>query len=218
MAKGQLHSTGTICKAEIRCPIEAEGGQHFDSVEQLIDHTAAETGAEAAEIRSVIASGVGPAEAVSMAKEGFLGRSMPQSLSREPKTPAPLKPSQVKELDQFDPAVHSVFSNATARKEPSIAAKALKREVANGEWMEELSERHREEVAAGEERPLYGDSETKMIQSRARQAAMAREMHWLAENDPSYKAKLPAGVSALLRTVQGNSHSGVPIGLVKKAA
>lgn len=85
MAKGQLHSTGTVCKAEISCPLEGDKGQHFDTVDQLIEHTAAETGVETSELREIVSTGVGLAEAVSMARDGILGGATPDSSSRESK-------------------------------------------------------------------------------------------------------------------------------------
>ena len=91
MAKGQLHSTGTVCKAEKSCPLEGEGGQHFDTVDQLIEHTASTTDADVAELREVISTGVGLAEAVSMARDGVLGSSTPDSASRAPKVPATIE-------------------------------------------------------------------------------------------------------------------------------
>lgn len=83
MAKGQLHSTGTVCKAEKSCPLEGDGGQHFDTVDQLIEHTATETGAETSELREIVSTGVGLAEAVSMARDGVLGGATPSSVSRD---------------------------------------------------------------------------------------------------------------------------------------
>jgi len=219
MAKGQLHSTGTICKAEIRCPIEDEGGQHFNSVDELVEHTATQTGADVSELRGVLATGVSPAEAVSMAGEGVLGTGTPQSVSREP-----LKPSQVKELEQFDPAVHSVFSNASARTDPNVAARALKKEVANGEWMGALSDEHADLVNSNadpdyieEDRAKIGEYRDRQKASEARQAAMAKEMLWLADSAPGYKARLPKGAHGLLQSVQGYDHSGISIGTVRKA-
>lgn len=91
MAKGQLHSTGTVCKAERNCPLEGDGGQHFDTVDQLIEHTASETSADVAELREVIGTGVGPAEAVSMARDGVLGSATPASASKAPKRPATIE-------------------------------------------------------------------------------------------------------------------------------
>jgi len=322
MAKGQLHSTGTICRAEIRCPIEDEGGKHFNSVDELVENTASETGTDVAELKSVLATGVSPAEAVSMAKDGVLGGSTPDSVSRQPKVPAtitidlssassnslserflsnlseslpvssvkddgtgrytitvdaesdpndysvlmaastaaenaasemgydeeemedfsnnlsisanldpvpkksvdPLKPAQVKELDQFDPAVHSVFSNAAARTNPAVAARALKKEVANGEWMGALSDEHADLVSSNadpdyieEDRAKIGEYKGKQKASEARQAAMAKEMLWVADNDPSYKKQLPVGVYKLLYTVEDYKHAGTPIGTVRKA-
>lgn len=91
MAKGQLHSTGTVCKAEVKCPLEGDGESHFDTVDQLIDHTASETGASVDEIRDIVGSGVKLAEAVSMAREGLIGSSVPSSQSSAPKVPATIE-------------------------------------------------------------------------------------------------------------------------------
>ena len=91
MAKGQLHSTGTVCKAEKTCPLEGDGGQHFDTVDQLIEHTASKTSADVAELREVIGTGVGLAEAVSMARDGVLGGATPDSASKAPKRPATIE-------------------------------------------------------------------------------------------------------------------------------
>jgi len=81
MAFGQLHSTGTRCAAQISCPLEGEGG-HFDSVNELAVHTAQTTGAPLEEIQDVLDSGVSAKEAVSMAKDGYLGRSLVASTSK----------------------------------------------------------------------------------------------------------------------------------------
>ncbi len=91
MAKGQLHSTGTVCKAELKCPLEGDGESHFDTVDQLIDHTASTTGADVKEIRDIIGSGVKLGEAVSMARDGLLGGSVPSSESATPKVPATIE-------------------------------------------------------------------------------------------------------------------------------
>lgn len=211
MAKGQLHSTGTICKAELRCPIEADGGQHFDSVDELVDHTARTTGTDATELRDVISSGVKPSEAVAMASSGVLGGAAGESVTRA----APKKPAEVKELSDFDPSVHSVFSNAAARKDPAVAAKALKRELAHGDWMAELAERHEDAVSEGTE-DLFPGAGLSVKESEARQGAMAREMKWLADNDESYAAKLPRGVRSRLDRLT-EEHAGVSIGTVRKA-
>jgi hypothetical protein len=88
MAKGQLHSTGTICKAEIRCPIEDKGGQHFNSQEELIAHTVNRTGANPAELQDSLRSGVHLQEVVLMAKEGVFGSSIPDSQTSVPRWPA----------------------------------------------------------------------------------------------------------------------------------
>jgi len=227
MAKGQLHSTGTICKAEIRCPIEEEGGRHFDSVDQLADYTAADTGVDRDELKGILASGVSPAEAVSMARDGILGGATPSSVSKGAEAGAdavPLKPAQVKELEQFDPAIHSVFSNASARTEPNVAARALKKEISNGEWMGTLAEEY-EDIVEENRDPDYREEDSarvleyreKQKASEARQAAMAKEMLWIADADSSYASKLPKGAHSMLRGVQGYDHSGVSIGTVRKA-
>lgn len=81
MAFGQLHSTGTLCAARTRCPLEGEGG-HFDSIQALVTHTAEDTGAPIEEIEDVLSSGVSPKEVVSMAREGLLGRSLSSSATK----------------------------------------------------------------------------------------------------------------------------------------
>lgn len=92
MAKGQLHSTGTICKAEKSCPLESsDGPSHFDSIGELLEHTAKATATDPSELRTVLASGVGPAEMVSMAKEGILGSAAGASISKAPKRPATIR-------------------------------------------------------------------------------------------------------------------------------
>lgn len=88
MAKGQLHSTGTICRAEIRCPIEDSGGQHFNSQEELIAHTVDRTGADPEEMRDSLKSGVHLQEVVQMAKEGVFGNAVPKSQTSAPRWPA----------------------------------------------------------------------------------------------------------------------------------
>lgn len=319
MAKGEFHSTGTVCTAELRpCPLESSGG-HFNSLDELVDHTAEKTGSDAAEMRSVLASGVSPTEVISMANEGILGGSTAESAKRAPKRPAtikidltdqtsdtlkkgflrnlnengfpvvsskddgmgnltvtveaesdpndysllmaatssaesaafemgldsdeleqfqdsltvsaeldpepqpaPLKPSEVKELNSFDPSVHSVFSNAAARNNPSIAARALNRELKHGEWLDTLADQEQSyDHQTAEESAESAERVTRLIadrdSSRARQSAMVKEMLWLSDNDSSYAEKLPRGAHSMLRGVRGTGHEGISIGTVRKA-
>jgi len=110
MAKGQLHSTGTICKAEIHCPIEDKGGQHFDSQEELIAHTVNRTGANPEELQDSLRSGVHLQEVVMMAKEGLFGSSISNSQISAPHWPGTV------ELDLKDKSALNEATDSRVRE------------------------------------------------------------------------------------------------------
>lgn len=79
MALGDIHNhNGSICKAHKRpCPL-GDGG-HSKTIEEYVEHNVKESGLDGEAVRSMIADGTPPADAVAVAKGG--GGSVANSLS-----------------------------------------------------------------------------------------------------------------------------------------
>lgn len=78
MAFGDIHNhNGSVCKAQKRpCPLGAEG--HSKSIEDFVEHHVEESALDADAVRSMIADGTPPADAIDVAKAGggWLAQSM----------------------------------------------------------------------------------------------------------------------------------------------
>lgn len=106
-------------------------------------------------------------------------------------------PSTLVTLDNFDPATHTIFSNPQARKMGSIAGKAISREFAHAEWMEELAQQHENEIKYS-----LTDDESRKIEngvlkcrderaaSEAKLMAQLKEVKYLMDNDESFRKTL----------------------------
>lgn len=81
MAFGDIHNhNGSICKADKRpCPFGDEG--HSKDLESYVDHHVQESGVDGSSVRTMIADGTPPADAVAVAKEGLSADSSTVSRS-----------------------------------------------------------------------------------------------------------------------------------------
>ena len=78
MAFGDIHNhNGSMCKAKKRpCPLGDEG--HSKNIEDFIEHHVEESALDADSVRSMIADGTPPADAIEVAKSGggWIAKSM----------------------------------------------------------------------------------------------------------------------------------------------
>lgn len=138
-------------------------------------------------------------------------------------------PSTLPTIETFDPSTQSMFSNASARSAAHVMGKAIRREAAHGEWMDERAEEDRRaaqfarqdgdeaEAQAYEQAAL--NSEKAAMRSKARTQAQLRELQYLFDTDEKFAGTANADVRRLL--AQGSfrgagQYAGVPIGTVRK--
>lgn len=85
MAYGDIHnSTGTVCKAQINCPMQ---GGHSKDVDEYVESNAEKYGLDSQQIQGMIKDGTPLADAVSIARDGLeTQKSQQKSSKAETKT------------------------------------------------------------------------------------------------------------------------------------
>lgn len=137
-------------------------------------------------------------------------------------------PSTLPTAVSFDPTTQTMFSNKDARKHPAILSKALRRQSAHMEWMNELADERANSIQYAEtpEERKYTENEVALYRGQARRAeaklhAQFRELQYLYDTDEDFRARLNLPITKYLK--QGwyrepdVRYNGIPIDGVKKA-
>lgn len=136
-------------------------------------------------------------------------------------------PSTLTTSHSFDPAKESVFSNAAARTDASVMSKSLVKELKHGEWMRELqmnqidyysnaikNREGQDVIDESEDRKEYYGDEIK--RSDARLNSMLKEVAWLQENSPEFKASMTASHRQGVSMLTPASNEDLPVGSTRK--
>lgn len=138
-------------------------------------------------------------------------------------------PSTLATLDKFDPATQTLFSNPEARTNPYVAGKAIRREMSNSDWLNELADRNEQNAATLKDSSVTPEQYLNAAKEQRRRAheslvrvkAQIREVQYLFDTDPKFASRADRDLHSLLsaghlRTL-GDNDKDVWIGPVKKA-